>query len=83
MRQTMRKQQQSQIGRMLRPDPAGDILLFPLRPEGPLRYRELTAYEAWEWHQQCEVVLSGGAWTSEVAAHCREMYQNCGQEAHR
>ena len=63
-------------GRVLIPDPAGDILLFPLRLEGPLRCREVSPLEKWLWQRQCEVVLSGGAWSEALAAEYRALYHH-------
>ena len=68
------KTREGQAGRVLVADPAGDILLFPLRPEGPLRFREVSPLEKWLWLRQCEVVLSGGVWGDDLAAEYRELY---------
>lgn len=56
------------------PDETGPIALFPLRPGGPLRFRELTTRERWLWEQKSGVICGGGFWTPEMQAQAEAHY---------
>jgi hypothetical protein len=46
----------TQTSQILIPDPAGPVALFPLRPGGPLRFRQLTPAEIADWDDHCRAV---------------------------
>ncbi len=64
------------------PDDTGPIELFPLRPGGPLRFRELTAREHWLWLQKSSMICGGGFWTAEMQAQAEMHYDEHTDNAH-